>query len=60
MDCNCQNQRVLSVSFMLPWIPLYRLQLDLDFIYSVAEIFYLYLINEQLNFCPISNSTRLV
>jgi len=40
-----KTRELLSVFFLLLWIPLYRLRLDLDFICSIAEIFYLYLIN---------------
>ena len=45
MTMSAKTRELLSVSLLLPWIFLYRLQLDLDFICSVAEIFYLYLIN---------------
>jgi len=38
-----KTRELLSVLLLLPWISLYRLQLDLDFICSVVEIFYLYL-----------------
>jgi len=37
--------RELPSLLLLPQASLYRLQLDLDFNYAVAKIFYLYLIN---------------
>jgi len=45
VDGSCQNQRVARYPLFLPCVSLYRHCLDLEFIFFVAEIFYLYLIN---------------
>ena len=62
-DDICQNQRVAkSVSPLLCSLKSLYIGFNwtLDFICQLLKIFYFYLINLQLNFCPISNSSLLI
>jgi len=62
-DGICQNQRIAKSVSCLSSAPLGLFKyasIGLGLYLSVAKIFYLYLINWQLNFCPISNSAPLI